>query len=79
VTITTVGYGDVTPEILLGRIVAVIHVVVGIALFGVLTAGVAAFFVEAAGDPSRTERDDQLAEVLAMPDAMEKGVEERHL
>ena len=45
-TITTVGYGDVYPKAPGGRGVAVFLMLVGISLFGLLTARVAAFFVE---------------------------------
>ena len=45
-TITTVGYGDVTPVTAVGRAVGVLLMVVGIGVFGVLTANVAAWFVE---------------------------------
>lgn len=46
-TITTVGYGDTHPVTSEGRLVASLLMVVGIALFvGVLTAAVAAYFVE---------------------------------
>jgi voltage-gated potassium channel len=46
-TITTVGYGDVYPKTQAGRGVAVLLMLIGISLFGLLTARVAAFFVEA--------------------------------
>ncbi|WP_322511265.1 ion channel [Chloroflexus sp.] len=45
-TITTVGYGDTYPVTALGRGVAVFLMIAGISLFGLLTANVAAFFVE---------------------------------
>jgi voltage-gated potassium channel len=59
-TITTVGYGDVYPKTPGGRGVAVFLMLVGISLFGLLTARVAAFFVE--GD--ERVRDDKIAERL---------------
>jgi hypothetical protein len=46
-TITTVGYGDVYPKTAACRGVAVLLMLVGVSLFGLLTARVAAFFVEA--------------------------------
>jgi voltage-gated potassium channel len=45
-TITTVGYGDVYPKTAAGRGVAVLLMLIGITLFGLLTARVAVFFVE---------------------------------
>ncbi len=45
-TISTVGYGDRYPITLEGRIVAATLMVAGIALLGVVTASIAAWFVE---------------------------------
>lgn len=45
-TITTVGYGDVVPETLTGRLVAAGLMIGGIALIGVVTATLASWIVE---------------------------------
>lgn len=45
-TITTVGYGDITPVTTGGRFAAVVAMVVGISTFAIVTARVAAFLVE---------------------------------
>lgn len=60
VTVTTVGYGDtfpVTPE---GRGVAVFLMAVGIALFSLLTANIAAFFLEHQTQQERASLEDVL-------------------
>ena len=62
-TITTVGYGDVYPKSPAGRGVAVLLMLVGISLFGLLTARVAAFFVESEERPSR-ERHEEILQRL---------------
>jgi voltage-gated potassium channel len=45
-TITTVGYGDLYPTTTAGRAVAIVLMLVGVGLFGLLTARVATFLVE---------------------------------
>ena len=50
VTVTTVGYGDVAPVTLGGRALGVALMVVGIGIFGMFTASVAARFVESDSD-----------------------------
>ncbi|WP_243075176.1 potassium channel family protein [Microbacterium sp. SS28] len=56
VTITTVGYGDVTPVTAVGRAIAVGLMVGGIALLGVVTATIASWIVERVGEHDE-ERD----------------------
>ncbi|MFH8799801.1 potassium channel family protein [Streptomyces sp. NPDC017936] len=51
-TMTTVGYGDHAPTTGMGRIIAVGLMLSGIALLGVVTANIAAWFIE------RFEKDD---------------------
>jgi voltage-gated potassium channel len=58
-TVTTVGYGDTYPKTDVGRGMGVILMLLGISIFGAVTANIAAFFVE--------EREDALmVEVRAL-------------
>jgi voltage-gated potassium channel len=67
VTATTVGYGDAAPETAWGRAIACLFMVVGVAVFGLVSASIAAHFVE---QDSREEwqrletRLDEITEVL---------------
>jgi len=62
VTITTVGYGDVYPVTLTGRLAAFALMLVGISLLGLVTASVAAWFVS----HTRNGDDEVLAELRAL-------------
>ena len=67
-TVTTVGYGDVAPQALSGRIVAAVVMIEGIALLAIVTAAVTSTFVqraqqaresaEAAQEQQEQERED---------------------
>ena len=55
-TVTTVGYGDVTPRDTQGRIVATLVMLEGIAFLAIVTAAITSTFVERAN--AARERDD---------------------
>jgi voltage-gated potassium channel len=63
-TSTTVGYGDRFPMSPAGRGVAVLLMVAGIALFGIITASIAAYFVEQKAEEDLAGRLDQIMERL---------------
>jgi voltage-gated potassium channel len=69
-TVTTVGYGDVTPKAVIGRIVASFVMLEGIAFLAIITAAIASTFITAA------ERERALAENVADA-AFERQVETR--
>jgi voltage-gated potassium channel len=60
-TVTTVGYGDVTPESVIGRAIATIVMLTGIGFLTVVTASITAVFVESARRKfyADTERAEQ--------------------
>ena len=82
-TVTTVGYGDVTPENVAGRFVAGAVMLAGIALVAIVTAAVTSSFVaraqaqrsaeDATEDDLADQRlDAQLQDIAARLDRMER-------
>lgn len=59
-TVTTVGYGDRFPVSAAGRAIAVVLMIIGIALFGLLAGSLASFFVE---NREEEKMDPQLGEI----------------
>ncbi len=64
-TVTTVGYGDTYPVTHEGRAIGVMLMLIGIGVFGTVTASVAAFFVEASEANELTEIREALARIEA--------------
>ncbi len=75
-TITTVGYGDTFPVTPAGRGVAAFLMVTGIALFGVLTANVAAFFLER-DEEETTSMVELLQQVLTRLEELERHIHDK--
>ena len=90
-TVTTVGYGDVTPKAVAGRIVATFVMLEAIALIAIVTAAITSTFVARAThlqDAKETQAEDQraaeverrfddLAERLDRVEKMLRGLAER--
>jgi voltage-gated potassium channel len=75
-TVTTVGYGDVVPEHVLGRLIGGVLMLNGIALLTVITASVTATLIEQARR-SRSASDPVIAkleQVEARLEAIERAV-----
>lgn len=77
-TITTVGYGDRFPMSSAGRAVAVVLMIAGIAMFGVITATIAAYFVEQKAKEDVASRLDQIMERLDRIEAGLRPGEDQH-
>ena len=69
VTVTTVGYGDASPVSLWGRVIAGIFMVVGIGVFGIVSATIAAHFIH---QDSRAEMAEITAKLDRLTDAIER-------
>lgn len=67
-TVTTAGYGDHYPVTSLGRVVAVVLMLVGISVLGIITAALAAWLVKVNGEP---EKVSEHHEVLARLNQLE--------
>ena len=63
-TVTTVGYGDSTPERVVGRVVAGIVMITAIGLITVVTAAITSVFVEAGRSERSTSKRDEETELL---------------
>jgi voltage-gated potassium channel len=77
-TVTTVGYGDVVPHNVEGRIIAAVVMLLGIAFIAVITAAVTAALIESARkdtrDASFTKIAGELEQINARLARMEGGV-----
>jgi voltage-gated potassium channel len=62
-TVTTVGYGDRFPVSAAGRGVAVVLMLTGIAVFGAVTASIAAYFVETDTPDGLDDINDRLTRI----------------
>lgn len=76
-TITTVGYGDQYPVTAEGRLVAVLLMLSGIGLLGVVTASVASWFVNRVAEAARA--DDEADDALLLAQVRELAEEVRQL
>jgi voltage-gated potassium channel len=76
VTVTTVGYGDTFPTSAFGRVVAGLLMLIGIGFLGLVTASVAARFVESDADDkheaSSVQRDAILEELKRLDQRLER-------
>jgi voltage-gated potassium channel len=75
-TVTTVGYGDRYPTSDPGRVVAVLLMLSGIAVFGVMTATIAATFVEERDDADADRLAERLDEISRRLEAIERALGE---
>ena len=76
-TVTTVGYGDVVPEHVTGRLIGVALMLQGIALLTVITAAVTATLVEQTRRRLRRSEPDAVVAKLEQVEARLESIERR--
>jgi voltage-gated potassium channel len=74
-TVTTVGYGDVFPVTAAGRGVAVVLMLVGVGLYGLLAASLASFLIERGHSPEVTPEDVGLEDIAARLSRIEQRLD----
>ncbi|ANU09891.1 ion transporter [Planococcus antarcticus DSM 14505] len=72
VTTTTVGYGDISPETPIGRILAVVLMLVGIGIIGTLTSAITSFF----GNKNEANHDKKILNVIQSIEEIENLTKE---
>ena len=70
-TVTTVGYGDVVPHTVAGRVIACILMFVGIGFLSMLTATIASSFVSRDADASGTSIEDVMRKLESIERRLE--------
>ena len=76
-TVTTVGYGDATPERIVGRIVAAAVMMMAIGLLTVITAAITSAFIKAArAEIERSNRSENI-ETMARLEASMTSIADR--
>lgn len=68
-TATTVGYGDVSPATGVGKIAAVVDMLIGIGLIGMLTSSITEFF-------TKSSSDDELEQLKKQNERLEQKLNE---
>lgn len=74
-TSTTVGYGDISPSTAIGKLAAIVDMLVGIGLIGMLTSSITNFFTRSNDDSLSkeiAELKEQNQELIQKLDQIEK-------
>ena len=76
VTMTTVGYGDISPTTGGGKAVAIVLMLAGITVFGVITANLAAWFTRSKEEADKDDLARQVKELTAAVERLTEQIED---
>lgn len=77
VTLTTVGYGDIIPRSFIGRIIAVILIIVGILIFSITTAAISSIYTKRIEKETKDEISERLDRVEEKLDRLLNEMEKK--
>ncbi|MDR1018716.1 MAG: potassium channel family protein [Lachnospiraceae bacterium] len=77
VTTTTVGYGDISPRTNAGKVLAVILMILGIALVGMLTSTIVSFFSKKHGNSTDSQIDEIKNQIEILNEKMDRLLEDK--
>jgi voltage-gated potassium channel len=78
VTVATVGYGDIVPQSVAGKVFGALVILFGVGFFSLLTASFSAYFIsrgEVEIEEEEAEEMNQLKDIKRRIDAMEKTLQ----
>jgi voltage-gated potassium channel len=73
VTVTTVGYGDIVPESVAGRIAAILLMFAGIGFVSALSAAIVSYYMDMQGRRDSAALDERLARIEAALERVERA------
>lgn len=74
-TVSTVGYGDLYPRTIPGRILATILLIFGVSIFGAITANIATYFINSKVKKEMKSSDEKIHDISLEEKRVEKMVE----
>lgn len=77
-TVTTVGYGDTVPHTVTGQVFAAILMLFGVGLFSLVSANLAAYFIERGQAQKKKKPERQVAKQLAELEQRLNEIQEHH-
>lgn len=76
VTLTSVGYGDITPHSIIGKVISYFVILLGIIFFSTLTAAISSIYVSKITDDSEKDLNSKIDELKEENKKLENKIDE---